>query len=273
MQVLKNLGSFGASGQEYLKIMTQDKAPAIAARAMAYTRNEKYLQPISEIILDASSPSDLVIDLTLTITRWNDQSKKFVYGLLTNADETRRYAALNALSRMSMPIPQGNIMTLVKDDSSRIRKLVCRELGLKKVSAKVVAELALSDYADVREYVLQIAVRNTRTNPKMIEALYDLMLDEELTIRTKSLQAIWMCNAEDKYEIFSQSLTDSEAAIRNMAARMLLSSRDPKARQLLDEFRKANKGVNIQHLQDLNGIVKLKKMAKNLTCLNIVLFR
>lgn len=260
-QVLKSLGGFGVSGRKYLALMAKDEDPSIAARAMAYTRNEQYLDAIFQIILSASSPSDLIVDLTQIIFSWNEKSQQFVYKLLGHADETRRFAALNAINRMRKEIPQKTLLKLVEDDSSRIRKLSTSLLTKTKVSADTVASLAISDYKDVREQALGIAVRSSSNNSSMIDALYDLMLDEEITIRTKALQAIWMCNAPDKYDIYSQSLTDSEPVIRDMAARMLLSSDEPKAKKLLEEFRKNNKDVDIKHLQDLNIVTDLKSIA------------
>ncbi|MCH2205854.1 MAG: hypothetical protein MK132_08290 [Lentisphaerales bacterium] len=260
-QVLKSLGGFGKVGKEYLKIMAQDKDPSIAARAMAYTRNESYLPQIFKILQDSSSPSDLVVDLTQIILDWNEESRAFVGKLLSNADETRRYAALKAMSRTGEDVSQKELLRLVEDDSSRVRKLATALLVRAKLSPEIVSDLAISDYKDVREQALQVAVRGSRQQPEMIDALYDLMLDEEITIRTKALQAIWMCDAEDRYEIFQQSLTDSEPVIRDMAARMLLSSNEPRARKLIDDFRKNNKNVNIQHLQDLNIVTDLKEIA------------
>ena len=58
-------------------------------------------------------------------------------------------------------------------------------------------------------------------------------------------------------------MTDSEPVIRDMAARMLLSSTEPKAKELIEEFRKKNRGINIQHLQDLNIVTDLKGIAEN----------
>lgn len=260
-QVLKSLGGFGKLGKEYLKIMAQDKEPTIAARAMAYTRNESYLPEIYKIIGNSSSPSDLVIDLTQVILDWNDDSRKFVKKLLGNTDETRRYAALKAMNRMREDVEQKELLKLVEDDSSRVRKLATSLLVKTKLNSKIASNLAISDYKDVREQALRVAVRGSRQHPEMLDALYDLMLDEEITIRTKALQAIWMCNAEDKYEIYQQSLTDSEPVIRDMAARMLLSSNEPRARKLIENFRQNNQNVNIQHLEDLNIVTDLKEIA------------
>ena len=260
-QILKSLGGFGVSGRKYLTLMAKDEDTGIAARAMAYTRNEQYLDAIFQIILSSASPSDLIVDLTQIIINWNEKSQQFVYKLLEHADETRRFAALSAINRMRKTIPQKTLLKLVGDDSSRVRKLSTSLLTQTKVSAKIVSSLALSDYKDVRAQALRLAVRNSADNSSMIEALYDLMLDEEITIRVKALQAIWMCNAPDKYDIYSQSLTDSEPMIRDMAARMLLGSDEPEAKKLIEDFKKKNKDVDIKHLQDLNIVTDLKSIA------------
>ena len=261
-QVLKSLGGFGAAGRKYLAIMAKDEVPAIAARAMAYSRNVNYLSALYKMILDEGSSSDLVIDLTMTIINWNEESKKFVYKLLEHSDEIRRYAALKSLARMRLKVTLKKLLILVKEDSARTRKLACSLIQGKQNSAETVSELALSDYADVRGFALVLAVRDSRQNPEMIEALYDLMLDEELTIRTKALQGIWLCGAKDRYEIFSQSLSDSEPAIRDMAARTLLDSNEAQARKLIEDFKKNNKDINIKHLQNINLITSLKATAK-----------
>ena len=261
-QVLKNLGNFGRQGLSYLNVMAEDKEPSIAARAMAYTRNAEYLPRIQRIILDESSPSDLVLDLTMAISGWNDDSSKFVYSLLDNAGENRRYAALSALSRMSRDVEVKKLLKLIKDDSSRIRQLVFRYIVRKELSADAVSELSLSEYSDVRQFTLNYILRNYGKNKEILESLYDLMLDEELKIRAMAIRAVWECRTEDRYEILEQSLTDNDGEIRNLAAQLLLNSPDPKAKAIMDKFMKSNKKVNIQALQDLNKISNLHKLSR-----------
>ena len=259
-QVLKSLGNFGREGREFLKIMAEDKEPTIAARAMALTRNPEYLPRLQQIIMDGSSPSDLIVDITMSILSWNDESKSFVLKLLGNPDETRRFAGLNAMTRMSMKIPLTDLMKLVKDDSSRIRKIVFHHLEREKLNADQVSSLSLSDYTDVRQFSLSYVIRNYRTDKDMLESLYDLMLDEELKIRSLAITAVWECKAEDRYEILSQSLSDSDAEIRNLAARILLNSNEPKAAKIISDFKKKNEKLDIGHLKQLNRISSLHKL-------------
>ena len=256
-QVLKSLGNFGREGREFLKVMAEDKEPAIAARAMAFTRNPQYLPRLKNIILAESSPSDLVVDITMSVLSWNDDSKAFVVKLLSHSDETRRYAGLSALTRMSIEVPLTDLLKLVKDDSSRIRKIVFSHLVSKKLNADQVSNLSLSDYSDVRLFSLSYIIRNYRLDKDMLEALYDLMLDEELKIRSMAINAVWECKAEDRYDILSQSLSDSEAEIRNLAARILLNSNDPKAQKIISDFKKKNAQLDINHLKQLNRISAL----------------
>ncbi|MCM8529072.1 MAG: hypothetical protein NE327_21300, partial [Lentisphaeraceae bacterium] len=194
-QVLKSLGSFGREGLGFLRVMAEDQEPSIAARAMAYTRNPQYLESLQKIILDDSSPSDLVVDITMTILSWNDESKSFVTKLLTHSDETRRYAALSAMTRMSMKIPIVDLLKLVKDDSSRIRQIVFRHLERIQLNADQVSSLSLSEYTDVRQFALTYIVTYYRSDKAMLESLYDLMLDEELKIRSLAITAVWECKA------------------------------------------------------------------------------
>ncbi|MCM8530860.1 MAG: HEAT repeat domain-containing protein [Lentisphaeraceae bacterium] len=264
-QVLKSLGGFGQAGKAYLKVMAKDPDPTIAARAMAYTRNPSYLPKMYKIINDPSSPSDLIVDLVMTIVNWSVDSKKFVQSLLEDADETRRFAALNALVRMGSKFEQSSLSKLIKEDSSRIRKLASSVIANKPVTADIVSEMALSEYSDVRELSLTLAVKNSARIPAMKDALYDLMLDEEIVIRTKALQAIWVSRVEDRYEIFEQSLTDDEPAVRDIAAKTLLSSREPKAKAIIQKFQKNNKSVNIAHLETLNEAEKIRSFMKNQT--------
>lgn len=261
-QVLKSLGNFGREGREFLKIMAEDKEPAIAARAMAYTRNPQYLPRLEKIILDESSPSDLVVDLTMVITSWNQSSQDFVKKLLAHPDETRRYASLSALTRMSIEVPLADLMKLIKDDSSRIRQIVFAHLVRQNLNADQISNLSLSEYTDVREFSLGYIIRNYRKDKEMLEALYDLMLDEELKIRSLAITAVWECKAGDRYEILSQSLTDSDAEIRNLAARILLNSNDPKAAKIIEDFKKKNAKVDIEHLKHLNRVSSLHKLVQ-----------
>jgi HEAT repeat protein len=262
-QVLKNLGNFGRDGLSYLKVMAEDKEPAIASRAMAYTRNAEYLPRIQKIILDESSSSDLVIDLTMAISGWNNDSGKFVYSLLDNPAENRRYAGLSALRRQAREVEVEKLLKLIKDDSSRIRQLVFTYVVRKKLNASAVSQLALSEYSDVREFTLNYILRNYGRDKEILESLYDLMLDEELKIRAMAIQAVWECKTEDRYEILEQSLTDSDGEIRNLAAQLLLSSPDPKAKAIMDEFIKKNKKVDIKALKDLNKIANLHKVSRD----------
>jgi HEAT repeat protein len=149
-------------------------------------------------------------------------------------------------------------MELVKDDSSRLRKLVFRYLIRLKLSEKNISELALSDYTDVRQFTMDFILRNYRQDKAILEALYDLMLDEELKIRVAALKAIWQCRTEDRYEILEQSLTDDEPEVRNLAAQLLLSSSEAKAQKIIKTFMKENKKVNISYLQELNTISELQ---------------
>ena len=236
-QVLKSLGSFGREGQAFLKVMAEDKDPTIAARAMAFTRNPEYLDRLKKIILDESSPSDLVIDITMSILAWNQESKSFVVKLLAHSDETRRFAALSAMTRMSMKIPSVDLLKLVKDDSSRIRQIVFRHLESTKLSADQVSSLSLSEYTDVRQYALTFIVTYYRSDKAMLESLYDLMLDEELKIRSLAITAVWECKAEDRFDILRQCLRDSDAEIRNLAARILLNSNEPQAEKIINDFK------------------------------------
>ena len=256
-QVLKSLGNFGREGRQFLKVMAEDKEPAIAARAMAFTRNPQYLPRLKKIILDESSSSDLVVDVTMSVLSWNADSKAFVIKLLSHSDETRRYAGLSALTRMSVAVPLTDLLKLVKDDSSRIRKIVFSHLVSKKLNADQVSNLSLSDYTDVRLFSLRYIIRNHSQDKDMLDSLYDLMLDEELQIRSVAINAVWECKAEDRYDILSQSLSDSEAEIRNLAARILLNSNDPKAKKIINDFKKNNAKLDINHLTQLNRISSL----------------
>ena len=257
-QTLKIIGRFGREGQVYLKVLAEDKDSSIAARAMSYTRNVEYLPRLKKIILDDGTASDLVIDITSVIVNWNQESGLFVKSLLNHADESRRFAALSAMSRTGGGLELAKLMGLVKDDSSRLRKLVFRYLIRLKLSEKNISELALSDYTDVRQFTLDFILRSYRQNKAILEALYDLMLDEELKIRVAAIKAIWQCRTEDRYEILEQSLTDDEPEVRNLAAQLLLSSSDPKAQKIMKAFMKENKKVNISYLQELNTISELQ---------------
>ena len=261
-QVLKSLGSFGREGLGFLRVMAEDQEPSIAARAMAYTRNPQYLESLQKIILDDSSPSDLVVDITMTILSWNDESKSFVTKLLTHSDETRRYAALSAMTRMSMKIPIVDLLKLVKDDSSRIRQIVFRHLERIQLNADQVSSLSLSEYTDVRQFALTYIVTYYRSDKAMLESLYDLMLDEELKIRSLAITAVWECKAEDRFDILSQSLSDSDAEIRNLAARILLNSNEPQAQKIINDFKKKNNKVDMNQLQQLNRISSLHKLVE-----------
>jgi HEAT repeat protein len=264
-QVLKNLGNFGREGRAFLDVMAEDKEPAIAARAMAYTRNHDYLTRLKKMILDEGSSSDLVIDVTMAIANWNEDSNKFTYSLLSHADETRRFAALNAIARMGKTIEIKQLLNLVKDDASRIRKLIFRHLIRLKMSEGTVSELALSEYPDVRQFTMNYILRNYQKNAAILEALYDLILDEELKIRVLAIKAIWQCKTEDRYDILEQSLTDNEAEIRNLAAQLLLSSTEAKAKKIMDAFMKKDKKLDIAFLQELNKLSSLKKLSKTRT--------
>lgn len=261
-QVLKSLGSFGREGLGFLRVMAEDQEPSIAARAMAYTRNPQYLERLQKIILDDSSPSDLVVDITMTILSWNDESKSFVTKLLTHSDETRRYGALSAMTRMSMKIPIVDLLKLVKDDSSRIRQIVFRHLERIQLNADQVSSLSLSEYTDVRQFALTYIVTYYRSDKAMLESLYDLMLDEELKIRSLAITAVWECKAEDRFDILSQSLSDSDAEIRNLAARILLNSNEPQAQKIINDFKKKNNKVDMNQLQQLNRISSLHKLVE-----------
>ena len=262
-QVLKSLGNFGREGLDYLNVMAEDKESSIAARAMAYTRNVQYLPRLQKIIKDDSSATDLIIDITMTIASWNTESMKFVYSLLSDASETRRYAALNALNRLSKNVEKKDLLRLIKEDSSRIRQLVFRYMVRGSLNADDVSEIALSEYTDVRQFAMDYILQNHRGNGDILESLYDLMLDEEIKIRTAALRAVWECKTEDRYDILEQSLSDNEAPIRNLAAQILLNSPDPKARQIMEKFMKSDKKMDIEALKKLNQISNLHKIARD----------
>lgn len=261
-QVLKSLGSFGREGLIFLRQMADDKDPSIAARAMAFTRNPEYLDRLQKIILDGGSPSDLVIDITMSVLPWNDESKSFVIKLLKHSDETRRFAALSAMTRMSIKIAPLDLMKLVKDDSSRIRQLVFRHLERVKLNADQVSSLSLSDYTDVRQFALTYIISYYKNDISMLESLYDLMLDEELKIRSLAIRAVWECKAEDRFDILSQSLSDSDAEIRNLAARILLNSDEPQAEKIIEDFKKKNTKVDMENLNQLNRISSLHELSE-----------
>ncbi len=258
--VLKSLSGFGPEINEFLTILAKDEKPTIAARAMAYTRDPQYLAKLQTIILDTNSPSDLVIDLTKTIVTWNTESQNFVRNLLKHNDELRRFAALNSLSRMNLTVEKENLLKLVKDDSSRIRQIVFSHLIRLLLSTEEVSTLSLSEFSDVREFILVYIIRNHDKNKEMLDALYDLMLDEEIKIRTLAISAVWECQAADRYDILSKSLSDNEAEIRNLAARILLKSSDPKAKEILNNFRKKDSGVDFDNLKQLNRIASIQEL-------------
>lgn len=261
LQTLKTLGRFGRNAMDYFKVMADDKDLTISSLAMAFTRDIAYFPRLKKALLDEGAPSDLIKDLCMTLVSWDKKTRVFVESLLKHSDETRRYGALSALSRVRATITSKTLMKLALEDSSRLRSLACTMLSRGKMTVDNVESLAISDYSDTRQFALVTVLKEYKSTPALLDALYDLMLDEELRIRSYALKAIWEVKLEDRYEIFEKSLSDSEAAVRNLAAGILLNSNDPKAQKILKDFVKNNKKIDIGYLQKVNSAAAVKKIA------------
>ena len=260
LQTLKTISRFRTSSMTYLEKMAKDKDLNISSRAMAYSRNEKYLAQLKMSILDESAASDLIRDLLSTVVSWNDGAQAFVASLLTHSDEIRRYAALQALYRVRFTVGHRKLMKLVNEDSARIRKLACGFLNRGKLSAADLEKMAISDYSDIRQFSLSSVLKLFAKNPDVLDTLYELMLDEDLSIRSMALKTLWKLKLEDRFDIMEKSLEDDEKLIRNLAVQILLGSSELKARQILHKYLQENKDVDVSLLKKVNEIASLKKL-------------
>ncbi|NQZ57665.1 MAG: hypothetical protein HRT88_09415 [Lentisphaeraceae bacterium] len=260
LQTLKTISRFRASSMDYLEELAKDKDLNISSRAMAYSRNEKYLLQLKKSILDEGAASDLIRDLLSTIVSWNDGAQAFVASLLRHSDEIRRYAALQALYRVRFKIHHSKLMKLVNEDSVRIRKLACSFLSRGKLSAADLEKMAISDYSDIRKFSLTSVLKLYAKNPDVLDSLYELMLDEDLSIRSMALKTLWQLKLEDRFDIMEKSLSDDEKLIRNLAVQILLDSSELKARKILHKYLQKNKDVDVSLLKKINEITSIKKL-------------
>ena len=117
------------------------------------------------------------------------------------------------------------------------------------------SEWVLSEYVDVRQFALKQITRNYRKNKELLEGLYDLMLDEDISLRTQSLEVIWLSGMEDRYEIFESSLMDDEKAVRELAARLLLNSDSAKSKQVIEAYKNELKSLPSDDPKKHNSVV------------------
>lgn len=221
------------------RLMRDSDTSVAAAAAASLARSSKPLPPavvgrcLEASDVDATLKTRLLFAIRSHAEPGNDYDR-LLQSSCRASNPRVRAAALNIRS-LVVQQKQGlaDALVFLQDDAERVRSTALRIIERSKpVEPDTVRAVARNSRAEVRRH----AVRLTRSipAPQAAELLFDLLLDEDESVRVAAIAEFARRSLPGVYDILGQSLDDGSPAIRRAAVRGCLQLGDKKAASILE---------------------------------------
>ncbi len=246
LRLARELARWPTTKQEaLLRQLSEDEDDEIAAEALLgryrNTASRTVFQELYQRLNQNRLKQEQAIRFIQMLRLQPDQSAPYIEQLTQLDDAVLRREAVRTFFDLgySERRPEA-VITFLSDPSPSVREVVLDNLSRERQPLPPTLRQAMlgSTYPDVR-LALTFILRNDQS-PEANDIIFDLLLDEEITIRQMAMREAVMRRMDGWRDILAVSLEDPDFQIQRSAVDLIMGTNMPGGNALLSDYLQAN---------------------------------
>ncbi len=210
---------------------------AVALASAGEKLPESVPQDVVDFLMKVDFTNSQIMSLLYSLNEFGEPTARKIFTQLTQhrTSRIRSYAWQRVLNYDNSWTNPKVWMPVLEDTDKQVRNMVIGVVGGNRVPVPVdyIETLIESEYPDVRALAGRLLVRHT---PEIVEEwMFDLLIDDDVSVRRSILQTIASAKVEDWDSIMEKSLSDEDFSIQRTAAYSLLANY-PASKPTLEKF-------------------------------------